>query len=146
MVKMKPGQQLHIVNQLYQYTVQFKEDPSSTQGSAKRPRELASEDREGPSIKAAKQTENVPVSGSHGEAKKSNVRKKGNVDTDLRSTLFFIFDVNLLIILQESFGHWSQGLRASMQDPKMQVVQFIIFYCFILQTVAGELEPIVADS
>lgn len=82
-LKMKPGQQLHIVNQLYQYTVQFKEDPSSIQGSAKRPRELASEDRDGPSMKAAKQTENVPVSGSHGEAKKSSVRKKKEIWTQI---------------------------------------------------------------
>lgn len=27
----------------------------------------------------------------------------------------------VLHLLQESFGHWSQGLKASMQDPKMQV-------------------------
>ena len=26
-----------------------------------------------------------------------------------------------LNLLQENFGHWSQGLKASMQDPKMQV-------------------------
>ena len=45
-VKMKPGQQLHIVNQLYPYTVQFKEDPTGAHSSNKRPRELASEDGE----------------------------------------------------------------------------------------------------
>ncbi|XP_033480285.1 aprataxin isoform X3 [Epinephelus lanceolatus] len=83
-VKMKPGQKLHIVNQLYPYTVIFKEDPTGDQGSGtKRPRESASEDRESrreaPNVKAAKQTE------------------------------------------QESFGHWSQGLKVSMQDPNMQV-------------------------
>lgn len=26
-----------------------------------------------------------------------------------------------LNLLQDNFGHWSQGLKASMQDPKMQV-------------------------
>lgn len=79
-VKMKPGQQLHIVNQLYQYTVQFKEDPTGNHGGTKRPREPASEDRDGKreaqSIKAAKKTETVPVSVSHGEATKGSVREE----------------------------------------------------------------------
>ncbi|XP_031132918.1 aprataxin isoform X1 [Sander lucioperca] len=96
-VKMKPGQQLHIVNQLYPYTVQFKEDPTGHHGSTKRPRELASEDkescREASSMKTAKQTDKVSVSVSHEEATKNS----------------------------EGFGHWSQGLKTSMQDPKMQV-------------------------
>lgn len=26
-----------------------------------------------------------------------------------------------LNLLQDNFGYWSQGLKASMQDPKMQV-------------------------
>lgn len=97
-VKMKPGQKLHIVNQLYPYTVMFKEDPTGDQGGGtKRPRESASEDRESrreaPNVKAAKQTEQVSVSVSQGEATKTS----------------------------ESFGHWSQGLKVSMQDPNMQV-------------------------
>ncbi|XP_035515786.1 aprataxin isoform X1 [Morone saxatilis] len=95
-VKMKPGQKLHIVNQLYQYTVQFKEDPTGGQDRTKRPREPASVDREShrevPGMKAAKQTEKVPTLVSHGEATKSS-----------------------------GIGHWSQGLKESMQDPKMQV-------------------------
>ncbi|XP_031727326.1 aprataxin isoform X1 [Anarrhichthys ocellatus] len=96
-VKMKAGQQLHIVNQLYPYTVQFKEDPTGDHGGTKRPREPSSEDpesrREDPSVKAAKQTQKLSVSVSHGEATNTS----------------------------EGFGHWSQGLKTSMQDPKMQV-------------------------
>ncbi|TKS68224.1 Aprataxin [Collichthys lucidus] len=96
-VKMKPGQRLHIVNQLYQYTVQFKEDPTGDQGGTKRPRESSPGDRkshkEAPSVKAVKETEKESVSASKGEATKNS----------------------------EGFGHWSQGLKASMQDPKMQV-------------------------
>uniref|UniRef100_A0A3Q3IWW8 C2H2-type domain-containing protein n=1 Tax=Monopterus albus TaxID=43700 RepID=A0A3Q3IWW8_MONAL len=96
-VKMKPGQQLHIVNQLYPYTVQFKEDPTGNHSGTKRQREPVSEDkerqREAQSAKAAKHTEKTSVSVSHGEASKTN----------------------------ESIGHWSQGLKTSMQDPKMQV-------------------------
>ncbi|XP_026215715.1 aprataxin [Anabas testudineus] len=95
--RMKPGQRLHIVNQLYPYTVQFKEDPSGNQCGTKRPRESVLEDRqsqrEAQSVKVPKQTEKASVSVSHGEATKNS----------------------------ESVGHWSQGLKASMQDPKMQV-------------------------
>ncbi|XP_037328471.1 aprataxin isoform X1 [Pungitius pungitius] len=91
-VKMKAGQQLLIVNQLYPYTIQFKEDAARDHGGTKRPPELSSEDRESrrqeSSLKVAKQSES-----GHEEATKSS----------------------------ESFGHWSQGLKTSMQDPKMQI-------------------------
>lgn len=96
-VKIKPGQELHIVNQLYPYMVQFKEDLTGIPGGTKRPRETASENeesqRKAPSLKAAKQEDKVSVSVSPGEVTKTN----------------------------ESAGHWSQGLKTSMQDPKMQV-------------------------
>lgn len=72
--KLKPGQQLYIVNQLYPYTVQFKEDLC---GSTKRSRDAASGDRhsrkEEPCLKTSKQTE-VSVSVSHEEAPKMSVR------------------------------------------------------------------------
>ncbi|XP_034543704.1 aprataxin [Notolabrus celidotus] len=96
-VKMKPGQQLHIVNQLYPYTVQFKEDLTGDNGSSKRPREPSGDrmsNRDAPSTKAAKKTEKESVPPQNEEATKSR---------------------------QEGFGHWSQGLKTSMQDPKMQV-------------------------
>ncbi|KAK5926736.1 hypothetical protein CgunFtcFv8_022283 [Champsocephalus gunnari] len=96
-VKMKAGQKLHIVNQLYPYTVQFKEDTTGGHGGNKRPREMASEERESHrealSVKAAKQTEKTSVPDSLGE--------------NIKNT--------------ESFAPWSQGLKTSMQDPKMQV-------------------------
>ena len=79
-VKMKPGQQLHIVNQLYPYTVQFKEDITGNHSGTKRPRESAPEDkesrREAQKMKAAKETEKVSVSVSPGEAKNTSVRTK----------------------------------------------------------------------
>lgn len=75
---MKPGQQLYIVNHLYQYTVQFKENPSGEHGTTKRPKETASEDKdsrkEEPSMKASRQTEKGSVSDRHGETTKSSVR------------------------------------------------------------------------
>ncbi|XP_056227921.1 aprataxin isoform X2 [Seriola aureovittata] len=84
-------------NKGYVKVKQFKEDLTGNHGGTKRPRESVSEDRESQreaqKMKAAKQTEKVSVSLSHGEATKTN----------------------------ETFGHWSQGLKISMQDPKMQV-------------------------
>ncbi|KAM4604299.1 aprataxin [Polymixia lowei] len=95
-VKMKPGQQLQIVNQLYPYTVQFKEDPTGHH-VPKRPREPASEkeenSREALRIKAARQAAKVSSPVSHDESTSVN----------------------------ETAGHWRHGLKASMQDPKMQV-------------------------
>ncbi|XP_019956003.2 aprataxin isoform X3 [Paralichthys olivaceus] len=71
------------------------EDITGNPSGTKRPRESASVDRESqreaPKMKAA--TETISVSVSHGEATHTS----------------------------ESFGHWSQGLKTSMQDPKMQV-------------------------
>ncbi|XP_065814010.1 aprataxin isoform X1 [Labrus bergylta] len=102
-VKMRPGQQLHIVNQLFPYTVQFREDATGDHGRSRRPREPSEDkkcDRETPSPKVAKQTEKQSVPLQKEEATKSSVRDERE---------------------QESFGHWSQGLKTSMQDPKMQV-------------------------
>ncbi|XP_061779054.2 aprataxin isoform X1 [Nerophis lumbriciformis] len=88
-VKMKAGELLYIVNELYPYTVQFKEDSGGLSGSRKRPLEMSTAEKEShkeaASVKAAKQTEEL----SSGRS--------------------------------ESVGHWSQGLKASMQDPNMQV-------------------------
>ncbi|XP_077379463.1 aprataxin isoform X2 [Festucalex cinctus] len=92
-VKMKPGQLLHIVNELYPYTIQFKEDS----GSCKRPLDVSSKDKgsypEAPCEKTAKKQEQLSSCVGAEESRKIN----------------------------ESVGHWSQGLKASMQDPNMQV-------------------------
>lgn len=99
-VKMKPGQQLHIVNAQYPYTIEFKEDLSAVQCGVKRPREPLVVDSSAPSAKAisfnsAKKDEHtkaaVPV--SHSQAIKNN----------------------------GGSGLWNQGLKVSMQDPTMQV-------------------------
>ncbi|XP_034450049.1 aprataxin isoform X2 [Hippoglossus hippoglossus] len=78
-------------------SVVFKEDITGNHSGTKRPRESAPEDkesqREAQKMKAAKETEKVSVSVSPGEATKTS----------------------------ESVGHWSQGLKTSMQDPKMQI-------------------------
>ncbi|RVE76244.1 hypothetical protein OJAV_G00006450 [Oryzias javanicus] len=96
-VKMKPGEQLLVVNSLYPYTVRFKEDITGSQGAIKNiPTQIEMDggsQGEAPTMKAAKLTEKVPMTVSTGEATTTS----GNS------------------------GHWSQGLKTSMQDPKLQV-------------------------
>lgn len=41
----------------------------------------------------------------------------------MMSTCFALMSMLPYNLLQESVGHWSQGLKSSMQDPKMQVVK-----------------------
>lgn len=93
-VRIKPGQKLHVVNQLYPYTIQFKEE---LMGHHSRPREQTSENgdnkRSVQTPKAAAEKTNSSPSVGDGENKKTNV----------------------------NVGHWSQGLKTSMQDPQMQV-------------------------
>ncbi|XP_004065926.1 aprataxin isoform X1 [Oryzias latipes] len=96
-VKMKPGEQLLVVNSLYPYTVQFKEDTTGSQGATKRPPEPVKENggsqRETDCLKAGQLTEKVAAAVIPGEATKTSGIS----------------------------GHWSQGLKTSMQDPKMQI-------------------------
>lgn len=77
-VRIKPGETLHIVNQLYPYTIQFKEDLTGHQSSTKRPIVQTSEDGESQGSaqtkKAAKQNRNDSPSASHGERNTRNVR------------------------------------------------------------------------
>ncbi|CAL8351683.1 unnamed protein product [Boreogadus saida] len=95
-VKMEPGQQLYIVNQLYPYTVHFMEDLSGEPPPAKRLREPpsgeAADSKGASNVKVAKQANHTPSSGR--ESATSN---------------------------NEKTGIWSNGLKATMQDPKMQV-------------------------
>lgn len=80
MVKLKPGQQLQIVNQLYPYTVQFKEDLTGNRVCSKRPCEPASEEGEqgASSIKVPRQAEKDPSSVSQGESTSAKVSKSRN--------------------------------------------------------------------
>lgn len=70
-VKIKPGQHLCVVNQLYPYTIQFKEDPTGNRSDTKRPRDPMSEDK----VKTVKPTEKDSVSDGHGGTTKPNVKR-----------------------------------------------------------------------
>ncbi|XP_055013812.1 aprataxin isoform X2 [Boleophthalmus pectinirostris] len=98
-VKMKPGQRLHIVNELYPCTIQFKEDLSGEQRGVKRPRETIPVDKE-----TNAQTTRL-ITSKKCEKEKS-VQPECHAQTSQNDG---------------GFGHWNQGLKVSMQDPKMQV-------------------------
>ncbi|XP_017553051.2 aprataxin isoform X2 [Pygocentrus nattereri] len=106
-VPLKPGQKLCMVNQLYPYTVRFIED-ASTFGSTgdgnkpvKRPYQKDSHGdekaKEGPASKISTPSHTEEASYGASVTEKATPQKA------------------------EPAGHWSQGLKVSMQDPKMQV-------------------------
>lgn len=79
-VKMKPGQVLHIVNRLYKYTIQFKVDTTTNQVASKRPCQQTCEQREShpeePSMKAAKLHEKQSLAVSQKEPKRGNGKEE----------------------------------------------------------------------
>ncbi|KAG7458900.1 hypothetical protein MATL_G00225630 [Megalops atlanticus] len=115
-VKLKPGQVLHIVNQLYPYTVQFREEaPGASPGSgerpgSKRPLQPGSEERgmdaQAPGTKVPRPAGSEKNQGQHKDGSNTTPPPKQKPHAPEKT---------------ESVGHWSQGLKASMQDPEMQV-------------------------
>ncbi|XP_062864735.1 aprataxin isoform X2 [Trichomycterus rosablanca] len=105
-VTLKAGQKLYMVNRLYAYSVLFREDSTSSDAApekhrpTKRPRQRDVQEEEDPSP-----ARKVSMS-SHAE-RKSNGSAQAENSTPTPE--------------KESAGHWSQGLKVSMQDPKMQV-------------------------
>ncbi|XP_051983577.1 aprataxin isoform X1 [Xyrauchen texanus] len=103
-VTLKPGQRLYMVNQLYPYTVKFTEETSTPRPvgeeskSLKRPNQM-SED-------PAKKVSTTSHTDHHRITDGSPPPKKTPEACSDKS---------------ESAGHWSQGLKASMQDPQMQL-------------------------
>ncbi|KAJ8247636.1 hypothetical protein GJAV_G00248550 [Gymnothorax javanicus] len=111
-LRLKPGQLLYMVNQLYPYTVRFRESSPNS----KRPLSTGPDDRDSDSRHAVSPSEypekgpslNRPVGGR--EVAPSQTQHHSPVRTDVSNPQG-----------KESSGHWSQGLKASMQDPAMQV-------------------------
>ncbi|XP_054842374.1 aprataxin [Eublepharis macularius] len=115
-VKLKPGQILHIVNRLYPYMVQFQEEMGACVGgeatrieSEKRTKvdsENPSEDESLPGKRVKMEQEGPPGckfgQGMNDGDSPAAVPEKSSGK-------------------RECLGHWSQGLKASMQDPNMQV-------------------------
>ncbi|XP_027565100.1 aprataxin isoform X1 [Neopelma chrysocephalum] len=114
-VKMKPGQVLHIVNNLYPYTVQFAEESGKTVTEAKdktethkMPHEDSCENDDDAELVPRKtmKMEVVDTQGSSANPKLSTTIVSPHEGTSSK---------------KEHLGHWSQGLKSSMQDPKLQV-------------------------
>ncbi|KAM9263104.1 aprataxin isoform 4-T4 [Morus bassanus] len=113
-VKMKPGQVLHIVNKLYPYTVQFAEESGKTATKAeekiqtnKTPCEDSCENDDVELVpRKTMKMEVVDTQGSSANPRLSNTSVSPHEGT---------------LSKKEHLGHWSQGLKSSMQDPEMQV-------------------------
>ncbi|XP_074154888.1 aprataxin [Sminthopsis crassicaudata] len=111
---LKPGQILHIVNELYPYAVQFvKETEKPVLGRERiRKRPCDNQNEKDEDNKAKKMVEREPLEESRGTSahKPRNTKftaalKKGDNTSSKKASL----------------GHWTQGLKISMHDPKMQV-------------------------
>ncbi|XP_006019712.1 aprataxin isoform X2 [Alligator sinensis] len=112
-VKMKPGQVLHIVNKLYPCTIQFLEeagDPGTvSQGRLKAEKRSSEDSRNG-------NTENGSAKSMKMEASDlEDTNKSGSVGSSFTSPSASSLSQ------KEYLGHWSQGLKVSMQDLKQQV-------------------------
>lgn len=92
-MKLLPGQVLHMVNELYPYMVEFEEVAESPNVTQRKRKrsDCDSQEMEAEPGASPGQCSVPPKKGKHGATK------------------------------EESLGHWSQGLKISMKDPKMQV-------------------------
>ncbi|XP_063643930.1 aprataxin isoform X3 [Pan troglodytes] len=104
-VKLQPGQVLHMVNELYPYIVEFEEEAKNPglETHRKRKRSGNSDSIERDAAQEAEAGTGLEPGSNSGQC--SVPLKKGK-DAPIK---------------KESLGHWSQGLKISMQDPKMQV-------------------------
>lgn len=105
-VPLKPGQKLYMVNQLYPYAVRFTEN-TSTAGSAGERSKAVKRPHQKDSNK--EKTEESPASKVSTPAYTGRESKRASASEKATPAKV------------EPAGHWSQGLKASMQDPKMQV-------------------------
>ncbi|XP_006881311.1 PREDICTED: aprataxin [Elephantulus edwardii] len=103
-MKLRPGQVLHMVNELYPYVVEFEEETEnpSLETCRKRKRSGNSDSLE----RDAQEAETGTRPGPRGGITHCSVTPKKEEEASTK---------------KESLGHWSQGLKISMQDPKMQV-------------------------
>ncbi|XP_047557004.1 aprataxin [Lutra lutra] len=104
-VKLQPGQVLHMVNELYPYIVEFDEEAENPglETPRKRKRSGSSDSIE---RDAAQEAESCTGLEPGSDPSQSALPSKKGKDVSTK---------------KESLGHWSQGLKISMQDPKMQV-------------------------
>ncbi|NXG53635.1 APTX protein, partial [Psilopogon haemacephalus] len=115
-VKMKPGQVLYIVNKLYPYMVEFAEESGKTVAEAEKKTQtnkmLWEDSCEDDDVKLVPRKrmklEVVDTEGSSANPKLSKITASSHEGTSSKKA-------------SEHSGHWSQGLKSSMQDVEMQV-------------------------
>nr|XP_014353765.1 PREDICTED: aprataxin isoform X2 [Latimeria chalumnae]XP_014353766.1 PREDICTED: aprataxin isoform X2 [Latimeria chalumnae] len=118
-VKLKPGQILHLVNQLYPYTVVFSEEPAEGPEEEKRQDLKRPCSENGGEAQMSKQVRSTECTGVQMEREPS--RKPGNEGMLASSSSEPSGRPLETLNKKVPLGHWSQGLKVSMQDPKMQV-------------------------
>ncbi|XP_072114231.1 aprataxin isoform X2 [Mobula birostris] len=117
-VKLKPGQILHLVNQLYPYTIKFEEEILEKKKlSPKRPHEEISLNNSSGTLNKCLKTEHSSPK-EHGTLNNKLERKKEKTNDGQTMTTAKSAEITEKKDFQ---GMWSQGLKVSMQDPKLQV-------------------------
>ncbi|XP_032874035.1 aprataxin [Amblyraja radiata] len=114
-VKLKPGQILHIVNQLYPYTIEFGENISEL--SSKRPHEEISPNSDSSTLNKYLKTDHLSPR-EHSPCNHKPERKKEKTKEGQTRTVVNSAEVTEKKDFQ---GMWKQGLIYSMQDPTCQV-------------------------
>ncbi|OWK07280.1 APTX [Cervus elaphus hippelaphus] len=104
-VKLQPGQVLYLVNELYPYIIEFEEETKSPGLETHRKRRRSGS-RDPAERRAAPEAEPRPGLEPGSSPRQWCMPPKKEKDASTR---------------KESLGHWSQGLKISMEDPKMQL-------------------------
>ncbi|XP_063082738.1 aprataxin isoform X3 [Cavia porcellus] len=104
-MKLQPGQVLHMVNELYPYIIEFEEEAKSAGLETHRKRKRSSNSDSIERVIAQRAASGTGLDPGS-SLSQCSVPSKKEKDASTK---------------KESLNHWSQGLKISMQDPKMQV-------------------------
>ncbi|XP_043572262.1 aprataxin [Chiloscyllium plagiosum] len=124
-VKLKPGQDLYVVNRLYPYTIRFEEGTSDedTLSPKRTHEEICPNSSSNMSSKHLKTEDSNPSQyhtfNSKSEEKKAKT-KDGHLAENSSNSVTLVNSPDASGS-KDFKGMWSQGLKVSMQDPKMQV-------------------------
>ncbi|XP_069834089.1 aprataxin isoform X2 [Dendropsophus ebraccatus] len=106
-VKLKPGQVLYIVNNLYPYTVEFVKDAGTckTKDASEIIKSVSKRSHDGSNKSHVEISRKCPKQEADNDVLNSSKSKqKPQHSSEVKGQ-----------------GHWSQGLKVSMQDPNMQI-------------------------
>ncbi|XP_027786630.1 aprataxin isoform X1 [Marmota flaviventris] len=104
-MKLQPGQVLYMVNELYPYIVEFEEEAKNPGPETHRKKKRSGN---GNSVERDAVQEAEPGTGVESGSSPRPCSMAPQKEKDASNK-------------KDSLGHWSQGLKISMQDPKMQV-------------------------